>query len=617
MAAAAAIFSGCTKPDGTDEISKPLTVDEMCSRLNEDIASILVITGELGSNGFIKTIKPLGGTAYTVTFNGVPAITVRKGTEAGVSYPALAAKADKDGLYYWTLDGEWLLDGSGSKMLLKDRKLSINAEGGQWNIVSDDGKFSMPLNPAVVEDDCSMFRDVISDDLNVRFVFRDGSELVAPRLCPLNITFDKESPLDMDPNSTFEVGYSVKSSVSEVTVKAVCSDDLEAEAVPGEGLGGKIIIKSGNVIDNTSQVKVSVTDGRNTISKTLSFLPAEAPFFELITREANISAVGNEFKVTVWTNTEYTVSGMPDWIKEVNSERNAETRRTVHTFRSETNTMTEIRSGSITFSNANQESLSASVIQKEWIDFSGKSFFHRSVAMRFTADWCGFCPAMASAFDKAEKDMPGKLEIISMHCDGALTFNKSAQLMGQFNIGGFPTGIIDGRRLVENYPTEYIVALTKEYCNETETAYPSASGIGMSSVLEGDNLTVNVEAYLKYPESYLITAMVLEDKIVGYQANFETGDRNDYVHNGVPRIALTKSTGDSFSTTSANDAKGFTYSCTIPANCKAENMRVVVYIQRAFGSQTRLQDGQYGDYYIDNCISGKVGSTVDLKFAGN
>ncbi len=430
----------------------------------------------------------------------------------------------------------------------------------------------------------------------------------------ITLSFDREMPMEMEPNSTIDVGYVIESA-KDVTVRLTPSSDLKAEVVPADKTSGVIRITSGNVISGSSQVLVIVSDGKNTVSRRLNFIPAEGDIFEISPTEVILPVSGGDFKITVTTNIGYSISGMSDWIEAAGTETDEQGRTVVHSFKVAANPSEESRTGNVTFCNDSQVCMEVIVKQSGVVNVEGKSFHHRSVAVRYTADWCGYCPNMATAFDQASDDMPGKLEVISMHCDGALKFSNPGPLTSQFHVSGYPMGILDGRMLIQNYDLETIVRLVKKYAEETETVYSTASGMSMSSVVNGKKLSVNVSAYLKYPESYKITALLVEDNIVGYQANYYTGDVNDYVHNGIPRLALTELTGDSFSTSTENEMKEFTFNATIPNRCNADNLRVVVYIQRTYGSREIIRTEDYGEYYIDNCISGKVGTYVEVKFA--
>ena len=45
-------------------------------------------------------------------------------------------------------------------------------------------------------------------------------------------------------------------------------------------------------------------------------------------------------------------------------------------------------------------------------------------------------------------------------------------------------------------------------------------------------------------------------------------------------------------------------------------MRVFAYIQRTFGSFPRRQNGNFGDYFIDNCATAPVGDLLKVALEG-
>lgn len=107
----------------------------------------------------------------------------------------------------------------------------------------------------------------------------------------------------------------------------------------------------------------------------------------------------------------------------------------------------------------------------------------------------------------------------------------------------------------------------------------------------------------------------MEDGIVNYQADYIDEDHSDYIHNNVARIAITNVLGDEFSAGSSNTRKDFYYETDVPDNYVKDNLRILVIVQKSFGTQTVLSDGGYGEYYVDNCTSVKVGERKepDLK----
>lgn len=337
------------------------------------------------------------------------------------------------------------------------------------------------------------------------------------------------------------------------------------------------------------------------------------PLFELSQKEFNVSSHENSISVTVAANMSYYISSIPDWITETTSTASARgVTEKVHTFTIQANPDKEERQGVIVFCNEIEQCIPVTVIQKAKVDadmaWTEKEFWHKSLGMRFTADWCGYCPRMATAFAEAQAQKPDKIEVVHMHCDGAQKFDKANTLAYQFKVEGYPTGIVDGRMVVGS--TSAIIKAMEQ----TEKTYGTLSGIRFNSSIAEDQLTVDLELYLKASGKYKVTVLMLESGIVGYQADYTNGAKDDYVHNDVPRLALSDINGDKFETDKANVIKASTYKGTIPAKCNRDNLRILVYVQREYGSQQVISSDKYGDYYVDNSLSEKVGVEAKLKF---
>ena len=189
-------------------------------------------------------------------------------------------------------------------------------------------------------------------------------------------------------------------------------------------------------------------------------------------------------------------------------------------------------------------------------------------------------------------------------------------LASQYAISGFPTGIVDGRRRIQNYNSAaYGSQVIADAIQETESNYPTATAIGLKSALNGQTVTVDVDVYSHIADNYKLTVLLLENNIVGYQRDYYVGDHQDFVHEHVVRNAFTSVSGDAFTTTGTTDKKSFNFSLAIPTDYNTANLEIMAYVQRPYGSQTILQSGNYGSYYVDNCCSAPVGVTwgPDLK----
>ena len=246
---------------------------------------------------------------------------------------------------------------------------------------------------------------------------------------------------------------------------------------------------------------------------------------------------------------------------------------------------------------------------EEW---ASKEFWHKSLGMRFTATWCGYCPNLATGFAKAVSQYPNKIEQLNLHPTSSnLGFSGTSALSNIFNVTGYPTGMIDYRSRIGNYASDYAATTVVDAVKETEKNYPVKTGISFSSSVSGSKLNLNVKLYIKEKGDYKVTAVLVEDNIIGYQ----NGGGDSYNHSSIARVAITDITGDAVSTSEDNKTVSKNYTATIPSSCDKNNLRVLVYVLRQYGSQTIIRTADYGDYYVDNAISAAVGTTQDLVFS--
>lgn len=246
---------------------------------------------------------------------------------------------------------------------------------------------------------------------------------------------------------------------------------------------------------------------------------------------------------------------------------------------------------------------------EEW---ASKEFWHRSLAMRFTATWCGYCPNLATGFALADSQYPNKIEQLNLHPTSSnLGFSGTSSLDNIFNVTGYPTGMIDYRRKIGNRVYNDAAILVVSTVKETEKYYPVKTGTSFSSSVSGNTLNLNIKLYIKEKGDYKVTAVLLEDNIIGYQ----NGGGDNYNHSSIARVAITDITGDTVSTSEDNKTVSKNYTATIPSSCDKNNLRVLVYVLKQYGSQTIIRTADYGDYYVDNAVSAAVGTTQDLVFS--
>lgn len=246
-------------------------------------------------------------------------------------------------------------------------------------------------------------------------------------------------------------------------------------------------------------------------------------------------------------------------------------------------------------------------------DWADKEFWHKSLGMRFTATWCGYCPTMATSFKTAMANYPDKIELVNLHASSSnLAFSGTSLLASIFNITGYPTGIVDYRTRIGNSDIDYTAKLIVNAAKETENSYPTKTGISFRSSASNGMLNLDIKLYIKEKGDYKVTAILLEDNIIGEQ----NGAGNDYVHDRIARLAITGITGDEFSTTADFKTVNKHYSAALPSSLDKGNLYILVYVLKQYGSQTVIRTADYGDYYVDNAASAAVGTVQELILWG-
>lgn len=99
-------------------------LEELCKQMNTNINALQTLVEALEKRDYITNVSPVRKDGevigYTISFASSDTITIYNGKDGnngtGGYTPQIGVKKDADGLYYWTLDGEWLLDDNGNKI---------------------------------------------------------------------------------------------------------------------------------------------------------------------------------------------------------------------------------------------------------------------------------------------------------------------------------------------------------------------------------------------------------------------------------------------------------------------------------------------------------------------
>ena len=155
------LFSACHNDiwDAIDGLDSRVTkLEELCKEMNTNITSLQTIVDVLQANDFITGIVEIKKNGevigYTITFGKHDPITIyhgqdgkdgadgKDGQDGSANAPVIGVAQDTDGVYYWTLNGKWLLDDNGNKLPVsgKDGQNGTNGSNGQDGTDGKDGQ---------------------------------------------------------------------------------------------------------------------------------------------------------------------------------------------------------------------------------------------------------------------------------------------------------------------------------------------------------------------------------------------------------------------------------------------------------------------------------------------
>jgi hypothetical protein len=176
-------------------------LQRLCNETNTNLSALQTIVTALQNNDYITSVDPLTENGkvvgYTIKFAKSNPIVIYNGKDGadGVdgNTPVIGVKKDGDGIYYWTLDGEFIVV-DGQKIKAQGTDGNNGADGsdgvtpkleiqeGYWWISYDNGTNWTQLGKATGEDgkDADSIK-ITQDENNVYFELADGTVITMPQ----------------------------------------------------------------------------------------------------------------------------------------------------------------------------------------------------------------------------------------------------------------------------------------------------------------------------------------------------------------------------------------------------------------------------------------------------
>ena len=217
-------------------------LQRLCNETNTNLSALQTIVTALQNNDYITSVDPLTENGkvvgYTIKFAKSNPIVIYNGKDGtdGVdgNTPVIGVKKDGDGIYYWTLDGEFIIV-DGQKIKAQGTDGSDGADGvtpkleireGYWWISYDNGTNWTQLGKATGEDgkDADSIK-ITQDENNVYFELADGTVITISKtgqsVDPNIIQFADENVKKLcvgmwDTNGDLELSYDEAATVTSL-----------------------------------------------------------------------------------------------------------------------------------------------------------------------------------------------------------------------------------------------------------------------------------------------------------------------------------------------------------------------------------------------------------------
>jgi len=298
-------------------------LEKICNQINTNISSLQSAVEALQKSDFVTSTAPIKENGkevgYTINFSSGKSITIYYGMDGqdGKS-PVISVKQDKDGVYYWTLDGDWLRDENGKRIPTTGPSgedavtPQLKISDGYWYISYDGGKTWNQLGVASGEDGDNFFDSVVETDEAVIMTLSNGTVISIPKMKKIDILFDGiDGSVGILPGEQRVIPYEVVNGNEKCLVKVFGQNGWQAKIDAESPVSGSILVTAPHEITD-DEIIVLVYDGESTtIMKSISF---EEGLIICDVSSLYVKGSGDTVYVDVESNLAVSASSSASWI---------------------------------------------------------------------------------------------------------------------------------------------------------------------------------------------------------------------------------------------------------------------------------------------------------------
>lgn len=347
------VFVGCQKYDDSgitgrvdDLENRVAELERLVNELTSNLGTLVTAIDALENQDRIVSVNKLPGDAgWEIVFANSGTVTVYNGANGkdGDS-PVIGVQKDTDGIYYWTLNGEFLLDGN-------NQKIPATAQYGVPRIKIEDGKFWFSTDGEkwiecgdVASEGIGTIKGVEDKGDSVVFTLYDDSTITIPKVQSFALNIE-DTEVGIAAGETAQIPYTITAADDATKITAIPVAGYSVSITKTSSSEGTLNITAPDPVVDADIYVVAVNGDGVTSGKILSFAAGQ---LEVVYDAQPVPAKGGNVSVTVNTNLEYDVVIPEDdraWISLVPATKAL--RQDVLTFSVAENTETSQRSSTI------------------------------------------------------------------------------------------------------------------------------------------------------------------------------------------------------------------------------------------------------------------------------
>ena len=370
MAVLAASTVSCDKyalKSEVDELENRVSkLETLCQQMNSNISALQTIVQALEGQDYITSVTPVeseGKTiGYKISFFKNGDITIYNGQDGkdgadgkdgtdgkdgkDGSTPVISIKQGEDGNYYWTLNGEWLLDEQGNRIRANGKdgangtdgadgtdgtdgangtdgvtpKLKI--EDGFWYVSYDNGTSWNRLGAATSGNGDPLFTNVTYDDYFLHLTLNDGTELAVPMKSKTELVLSIENgEAVIAAGETIAIDYEIRNAGENARISASSDGYYAVQLKRTDAVSGTIFVKApATYVDGF--INIILDDGCGYTSlHIINFCERHISFAEGL--EFNTAAEGGSVDIPILVNFDFSAvvdAEDADWLTIVTTK---------------------------------------------------------------------------------------------------------------------------------------------------------------------------------------------------------------------------------------------------------------------------------------------------------